>query len=304
MEKPLEEAVIKMPVKPSLAADIESDLIMREAQIGPVAAVELVAAVEPEIGVQAEAEVVIGAAEEATVEVSEAAKEVTDATSPETAEEPIIEPANKPEATESFIGPANKPEVAEELLIGPEATEEPFIGPPIELSTEAAVQSETPTVTQNEEQTTERLVNTDAHANSLAHLLPANTFAQISPRSYLFPGAEVTLGNMDGAEDSDTDGEYSDDEEEENDENESASANASEIIVPDIESVLSHEVPAASPAPTCGTASPTPSTSQLQSNDPETAENITEIQADDANEDLEPVPIKRPRLNADAEAIF
>lgn len=272
MEKPLEEAVIKMPVKPS--PDIESDLLVREAQIGPAIAVE------PESGVQNEAEVVIGAAEEATDEVTKAAKEVTDAASPETA----------------FIGPANKPE----------ATEEPFIGPSLELSTEAAVQSETPTVTQDEEQTTEQPVNADAesaHANSLAHLLPANTFAQISPRSYLFPGAEVTLSNMDGAEDSDTDGEYSDDEEE-NDENESASANASEIIVPDIEGVLSHEVPAASPAPTCGTASPTPSTSQLQSNDPETAENITEIQADDANEDLEPVPIKRPRLNADAEAIF
>lgn len=261
MEKPLEEAIIKIPVKPLVAADIESDLILREAVVDP----EVV--VEPEIGVEAEEEVAIGALEKVIDEVIGAAEDA----------------------------------------ISSEIIEEPFIGPSIDLQTEAVVQSETPTVTQDEEQIIEQPVNADtesAHANSLVHLLPANTFAQISPRSYLFPGAEVTLNNMDGAEDSDTDGEYSDDEEEENDENESASANASEIIVPDIDTVLSNEVPLASPAPTCGTASPTPSTSQLQCNDPETAENITEIQADDANEDLEPVPIKRPRLNADAEAIF
>lgn len=273
MDKPLEETTIKIPAKPSLIADIESDLMLPDAEIGPANVVE------PASGMDADSEVVIGAAGKVAEEVTEAAVEVTK------------------EVTEAAV------EVTD--ATAPEADDEPFIGPMLELKTEPAVPTATPKVTEIEEQTTQQPIRADAecaHANSLAHLLPANTFAQISPRSYLFPGAEVTVNNMDGAEDSDTDGEYSDDEEEE--ENESASANASEIIVPDIDNVLSNEVSEKSPAPTVGTLSPTPSTSQLQSNDPETAENITEIQADDANEDLQPAPMKRPRLNADAEAIF
>lgn len=262
MDKPLEETTIKIPAKPSLIVDIESDLMLQGAKIGPAAVVV------PASGMEVEEEVAAGAVEKVTEEVMEVAKEVIGGTAPEVADEP-------------------------------------FIGPAIELKTDVAVPTGNPEVTEVEEQTTQQPIKPDAesaHAKSLVHLLPANTFAQISPRSYLFPGAEVTLNNMDGAEDSDTDGEYSDDEDE--DENESASANASEIIVPDIDNVLANEVSAISPAPTLGTLSPTPSTSQLQSNDPETAENITEIQADDANEDLQPVPMKRPRLNADAEAIF
>jgi hypothetical protein len=145
--------------------------------------------------------------------------------------------------------------------------------------------------------------STSAHAESLAHLLPANSFAQISPRCYVFPGAEVTLDNMEGdSEDSDDD--FSDDDEE--DENEVSSANANEIIVPDIDDELSVvAVPEVSPTPIVSSPSPTPFTpSQLQCNDRETAENILDIQADEAKEDVEPAPIKRPRLHDEAGEVF
>lgn len=143
-----------------------------------------------------------------------------------------------------------------------------------------------------------------SHAESLSHLLPADTYAQISPRSYIFPGAEVTLDNMDG-DSEDSDDEFSDDEDDE--ENEVASANSNEIIVPDIDNVLSHEVPVPeiSPTPTSSSLSPTPlSSSQLQCNDHEIVENIVDIQADEASDDLEPAPVKRPRLDNDAETVF
>lgn len=140
------------------------------------------------------------------------------------------------------------------------------------------------------------------HADSLSRLLPPHTFAQISPRCYMFSGAEVTHENME-ADSDDSDEDFSDDDDD--DENETASAGAGEIIVPDIENVLSNEVPVPeiSPTPTTSSLSPTPSSSQLYSNDREAAENITDIQADDAD-DLEPAPIKRPRLENEAEIVF
>lgn len=138
------------------------------------------------------------------------------------------------------------------------------------------------------------------HADSLSHLLPANSFAQISPRCYMFPGAEVTLENMEG-ESEDSEDDFTD--EDDDDENETASANCNEIIVPDIDSVIEVPVPELSPTPTTSTLSPTPSSSHLQCNDRETAENITDIQADEAIEDLAPAPIKRQRLDNDGETI-
>ena len=141
-----------------------------------------------------------------------------------------------------------------------------------------------------------------SHADSLSHLLPTNTYAQISPRCYMFPGAEVTLDNMEGDSDDDSEDDFSDEDDEE--ENETTSSNANEIIVPDIENILSNEVPVpeTSPTPTTSSSlSPTPSTSQLQCNDHEIVENIIDIQADDANDDLEPTPIKRQRLETTGE---
>lgn len=141
------------------------------------------------------------------------------------------------------------------------------------------------------------------NAESLSQLLPVNTFAQISPRCYVFPGAEVTMENMEGdSEDSDDD--FSDEEEE----NEISSANANEIIVPDIENVLSVvAVPEVSPTPTTSSSlSPPPFlSSQLQCNDRETVENIIDIQADEATENDEPAPMKkRPRLENEVEKVF
>jgi hypothetical protein len=138
---------------------------------------------------------------------------------------------------------------------------------------------------------------TSSHADSLSHLLPPDTFAQISPRCYMFPGAEVTLVNLE-ADSDDSDDDCEDSDEEDDDENETSSANVNEIIVPDIDNVLSNEVPVpeGSPTPTTSSLSPTPSTSQLQCNDQEIVENITDIQANDASENLGPAPVKRPRL--------
>jgi hypothetical protein len=176
----------------------------------------------------------------------------------------------------------------------------------IELPTKAASISEIDNepVLKMEPPTTPAAEEPTSHADSLSHLLPADTFAQISPRCYMFPGAEVTLENMEAdSEDSDDDCEDSD--EEDDDENEASSATVNEIVVPDIDNVLSNEVlvPEASPAPTTSSLSPTPSTSQLQCNDQEIVENITDIQANDASESLGPAPLKRPRLE-NTENIF
>lgn len=151
---------------------------------------------------------------------------------------------------------------------------------------------------------------------SLVQFLPANTFAQISPRCYLFPGAEVTLDNMDGDSD-DSDDEFSEEDEEE--ENEESPSNANEIIVPDIDNGLSNDqVPVPETSPTLTTMTTTSSlsplsTSQLQCNDQEIVENISDIQANDAtsasasdtnNVDDEPTP-KRIRLEENlSEKIF
>lgn len=142
------------------------------------------------------------------------------------------------------------------------------------------------------------------HTDSLSHLLPPNTFAQISPRCYMFPGAEVTLDNMEGESD---DSEEDSSEEEDEEENESASSNANEIIVPDIDNVLSNEVPVPeiSPTPTTSSSlSPELSTSQLHCNDHEIVENIIDIQASDASDDLEITPMKRARLGSDGQKVF
>lgn len=172
---------------------------------------------------------------------------------------------------------------------------------PTTSSSDAAIEPST----SSESEKVQLPEDSPSNSDSLSHLLPKNTFAQISPRCYMFPGAEVTLDNME-AESEDSDDDFSD--EEDDDENETASASANEIIVPDIDNVLSHEVPVPeiSPLPTTSSSqSPTPlSSSQLQCNDHETAENIAVIQADEANDDLEPAPIKRPRLESDAEAVF
>lgn len=169
--------------------------------------------------------------------------------------------------------------------------------------------------TEEQPATTEERVNMTSRENeSLVQLLPANSYAQISPRCYLFPGAEVTLENMDGGDSDDSDDEFSEDDDEE--ENEESPANANEIIVPDIDNGLSNDqvpVPESSPTLTASSLSPL-SSSQLQCNDQEIVENISDIQANDAtsasaseenvDEGLEPIAAKRIRLENESEKIF
>jgi len=131
-------------------------------------------------------------------------------------------------------------------------------------------------------------------AESLSRFLPANTYAQISPRCYMFPGAEVTHESLEEESDADSEEEdYSDD-----DEDEATSSN--EIIVPDIDNVV--PAPEASPTPSTSSSSLS-SSCQLQSSDREIVTNIDEavdakIIVKDDLEGEEEVPIKRQRLAA------
>lgn len=155
------------------------------------------------------------------------------------------------------------------------------------------------------------------HGQSLSHLLPPHSYAQISPRCYLFTGAEVTLDNMDDEDcnsnesessDGETNDEFSDDEIVEGDE---PKITANEIIVPDIDNVmplaLSCEVPVPEISPTPSTSSvSSPTRSQLECGDHETVEtidaNIHHVDEVD-DDDLQSGPIKRPRLDIE-ESIF
>lgn len=161
---------------------------------------------------------------------------------------------------------------------------------------------------------------TSSHAQSLSHLLPPHSYAQISPRCYLFHGAEVTADNMDDDGNSDGNSDESDDEEEEDevennefsDEEEmeetpdEARSAVNEILVPDIDNcqVMSSstcEVPEISPAPSTNSVS-SPARSQLECGDRETVETIDANIHNDDN-DLEPAPLKKPRLETE-ESIF
>jgi hypothetical protein len=152
-----------------------------------------------------------------------------------------------------------------------------------------------------------------AHGQSLSHLLPPHSYAQISPRCYLFAGAEVTLDNMDdedgNSENSDsTDGEsndeFSDDEEIAEGE---PKVTANEIIVPDIDNVmppalLEVPVPEVSPTPSTSSVS-SPARSQLECGDRETVETIDANIHHEEDAELQPAPMKKPRLDIE-ESIF
>lgn len=274
MDKPLEETTIEMPTKP-LSSLSETD---NEPAASPQLAVEPDA---PDLGIKAAKLVVELVSPELVVELA----------STELVVEPVVLGLVTSEQTSSELLACNVLESPNlELLVSVLASSEQVAPKVVNLEVESP-----------------ELMKTDSpssHADSLSHLLPVNTFAQISPRCYIFAGAEVTLENLE-ADSEDSEDDFSDEDEE--DENETSSLNANEIIVPDIENVLSNEVPVPeiSPTPTTSSAlSPTPSTSQLQCNDQEIVENISDIQADDANEDLEPAPIKRPRLATDGETVF
>lgn len=153
-----------------------------------------------------------------------------------------------------------------------------------------------------------------AHGQSLSHLLPPQSYAQISPRCYLFTGAEVTLDNMDDEDcnsdnsdssDGESNDEFSDDEEIAEGE---PKVTANEIIVPDIDNVmppaLSCEVPVPEVSPTPSTSSvSSPARSQLECGDRETVETIDANIHHDDDADLQPAPMKKPRLDIE-ESIF
>lgn len=172
---------------------------------------------------------------------------------------------------------------------------------------------EKPQELQQQQQQEQENHQVSSHAQSLSHLLPAHSYAQISPRCYLFSGAEVTLDSLQDEEDDSDDGNTDESDEEENnefsDEEETEEVTSEKIIVPDIDNCqvaqLSCEVPVPeiSPTPSARSASPSPARSQLECGDRETVETIdANIHLNDEN-DLEPVPLKKPKLDIE-ESIF
>lgn len=121
----------------------------------------------------------------------------------------------------------------------------------------------------------------------------------------------MTFDNLNGGESDDSDeGEFSDDDidnEDEEEYNEDSIVKPTEIIVPDIDHCADNELSNdQTPILTCTQPPPSNipsplSLSQLRSNDQETVEIITDIQADDATKDdcLATTPAKRIRLSAD-----
>lgn len=189
-----------------------------------------------------------------------------------------------------------------------------LISPPIETEAtpQASVQeTRTEPITDELKSDQQRQTSHYAHGQSLSHLLPPHSFAQISPRCYLFAGAEVTHENMDddGNSDNSSDSDESNDEfSDEEEMTEEPKMTANEITVPDIDNVmppaLSCEIPVPEISPTPSTSSlvSSPSRSQLECGDRETVETIdANIQED--HDDLQPAPKKKPRLDIE-ESIF
>lgn len=177
---------------------------------------------------------------------------------------------------------------------------------PTTSTTQQLQEAKTQEVAKLDQQPQERPSSHYAHGQSLSHLLPPHSYAQISPRCYLFAGAEVTLENMDEDEcnsdssesDNESNDEFSDEEE--------IAEEPKVITVPDIDNVmppaLSCEVPVPEISPTPSTSSvSSPARSQLECGDRETAETIdANIHEDDG--DLQPL-MKKPRLDIE-ESIF
>ena len=138
--------------------------------------------------------------------------------------------------------------------------------------------------------------------DSLTLLLRPTTYAQISARSYIFPGAEVSIDDYE---------EENDDEEDEDDQDfsdyddETPLTDANEVIVPDTDNaVLVNETPLVT-ALTTPITNLSPIQSLLKSTDHEVAQVITSpVNLENTDVDVLPSPMKRPRIDVDSGDLF
>lgn len=138
---------------------------------------------------------------------------------------------------------------------------------------------------------------------SLTLLLKPTTYAQISARSYIFPGAEVSIDDYE---------EENDDEEDEDEQDfsdyddETPITEANEVIVPDTDNaVLVERLPPTVPALTTPITNLSPIQSLLKSTDHEVAQVITSpVNLKNTDGDVLPSPMKRPRIDVDSGDLF
>lgn len=140
--------------------------------------------------------------------------------------------------------------------------------------------------------------------DSLTLLLKPTTYAQISARSYIFPGAEVSIDDYE---------EENDDEEDEDEQDfsdyddEQPLTDANEVIVPDTDNaVLANETLTSTVAAlTTPITNLSPIQSLLKSTDHEVAQVITSpVLSANTDGDVLPSPMKRPRIDVDSGDLF
>ena len=140
--------------------------------------------------------------------------------------------------------------------------------------------------------------------DSLTLLLKPTTYAQISARSYIFPGAEVSIDDYE---------EENDDEEDEDEQDfsdyddETPLTDANEVIVPDTDNavLVNETIPLTVPALTTPITNLSPIQSLLKSTDHEVAQVITSpVNLQNTDSDVLPSPMKRPRIDVDSGDLF
>lgn len=134
--------------------------------------------------------------------------------------------------------------------------------------------------------------------DSLTLLLKPTTYAQISARSYIFPGAEVSIDDYE---------EENDDEEDEDEQDfsdyddEIPITDAIEVIVPENAVLVNETISPIVPALT----TPITNLSLLKSTDHEVAQVITSpVNLENTDGDVSPLPMKRPRIDVDSGDLF
>lgn len=139
--------------------------------------------------------------------------------------------------------------------------------------------------------------------DSLTLLLKPTTYAQISARSYIFPGAEVSIDDYE---------EENDDEEDEDEQDfsdyddETPLTDANEVIVPDTDNavLVNETIPPPALTTPITNLSP-PIQSLLKSTDHEVAQVITSpVNLENSDGDVLPSPMKRPRIDVESGDLF
>lgn len=140
--------------------------------------------------------------------------------------------------------------------------------------------------------------------DSLTLLLKPTTYAQISARSYIFSGAEVSIDDYEEENDDEED----EDEQEFSDyDDETPLTDANEVIVPDTDNavLVNETISPIVPALTTHITNKSPTQSLLKSTDHEVAQVITSsVNLENTDGEVSPSPMKRPRIDVDSGDLF